>query len=142
MHKVWIGDPSAILNLQVDIIASRGSPEPDWLLCMGYVYIRSTPSTLEFLPNFIKRLVDVKDDQRAFNLVMRYGYGLTWNKDPKEGSTYKEVLVGSILRPNMQLVLLPNTIARRFGCKPGGMTGSEIVVHCREVIRLICVHRV
>jgi len=32
---VWIGDPSAILNLQVDIIASRGSPEPDWLLCMG-----------------------------------------------------------------------------------------------------------
>jgi hypothetical protein len=38
---------------------------------MGYVYIRSTPSTLEFLPRFIKRLIDVKDDQRAFNLVLK-----------------------------------------------------------------------
>jgi len=37
-----------------------------------YVYIRSTPSTLEFLPRFIKRLIDVKDDQRAFNLVLKY----------------------------------------------------------------------
>ena len=47
---------------------------------MGYVYIRSTPSTLEFLPRFIKRLIDVKDDQRAFNLVLKYGLHLTWNK--------------------------------------------------------------
>jgi hypothetical protein len=131
--KVWIGDPSAILNLQVDIIASRGSPEPDWLLCMGYVYIRSTPSTLEFLPRFIKRLIDVKDDQRAFNLVLKYGYHLTWNKNPFIRSSFKEVIVGSIMKPPMQVVLLPNNIARRFGCEPGSMSGSEIVVHCRQV---------
>jgi hypothetical protein len=33
----------------------------------------------------------------------------------------------------MQVVLLPNNIARRFGCEPGAMSGSEIVVHCRQV---------
>lgn len=120
-------------SIKVDIIASRGSPEPDWLMCMGYVYIRSTPSTLEFLPRFIKRLVDVKDDQRAFNLVLKFGLHLTWNKNPFARSSFKDVIVGSVIKPPMQVVLLPNNIARRFGCEPGAMSGAEIVVHCRQV---------
>ena len=32
-----------------------------------------------------------------------------------------------------KVVLLPNNIARRFGCDPGAMSGAEVVVHCRQV---------
>ena len=92
----------------MDIIASRGSPEPDWLLCMGYVYIRSTPSTLEFLPRFIKRLIDVKDDQRAFNLVLKYGLHLTWNKVGCLCLCHVEEV-----RPARSLAALPSLGARR-----------------------------
>ena len=106
LRKPYASLLSFLLTLfvvQVDIIASRGSPEPDWLMCMGYVYIRSTPSTLEFLSRFIKRLVDVKDDQRAFNLVLKYGLHLTWNKNPFVRNSFSEVIVGTVMKPPMQV---------------------------------------
>lgn len=129
----WVSDPSAILDLSVDIIAGRGSPEPDWLLCMGWVYLRSTPSVLEFLPKFLRKLADVKDDQRAFNLILKYQLKLAWNKDPFKRETFPEVIVGTVVEPSMQVVLLPNNIARRFNCAKSAMSGTEVVVHCRQV---------
>ena len=60
-------------SAQADIIASRGALKPEWLLCMGWVYVKSTPSTLEFLPTFLQQLAEVKDDQKAFNFVLLCG---------------------------------------------------------------------
>ena len=45
----------------------------------------------------------MKDDQRAFNLVLKYGLHLTWNKNPFLRSSFREVIVGSIMKPPMQV---------------------------------------
>lgn len=68
-------NPSALpcRRQKVDIVVSRGASNPEWLLCMGWVYVKSTPSTLEFLPVFLQRLEEVKDDQKAFNFVLLCG---------------------------------------------------------------------
>ena len=73
IDAVWMNDPTkTILNLKVDVIGSRGSPEPEWLMCMGWVYLRATPTIIHhFLPRFLRRMVNIGDDQRAFNGALR-----------------------------------------------------------------------
>ena len=100
-------------------------------MCMGWVYVRATHTTVEhFLPRFLRRLVNIGDDQRAFNLALK-GMRLTWSAPPYKRESFRRVVVGHTKQ--LQVVLLPNNVIRRFGCTPEAIKGSEVAVHCRGV---------
>jgi hypothetical protein len=54
-----------------------------------------------------------QDDQRAFNLVLKYGMHLTWNKNPFLRSSFREVIVGSIMKPPMQVLTTIGRVERK-----------------------------
>lgn len=62
---VWVASPMPFFALEdVDLVVSRGSPDPEWLICMGWIYVRSSPAVIStLLPPFIEKLEQVGDDQ-------------------------------------------------------------------------------
>lgn len=70
---LWVANPFPLLFQrapQAHIVAGRGANKQEWLVCMGWIFLRSAPPLLDLLPVFLKRIRALGDDQRALNLVL------------------------------------------------------------------------
>lgn len=141
----FVGDPRPIFNLGGDMIFSRDIPTLEWILCMGWVYMRSTNSTIDFVSRVVKRMNfgvpgspkgAHHDDQMAVNFLAFHHLRFRWERglNPRDPKTQGQILKGgATLISKIKVTLLPNTMIWRLGCDPRKKRGFEIVVHCREV---------
>ena len=70
---LWVANPFPLLFQRAPhahIVAGRGANKQEWLVCMGWIFLRSAPPLLDLLPVFLKRIRALGDDQRALNLVL------------------------------------------------------------------------
>jgi hypothetical protein len=70
---LWLRNPFPLLLQRAPhahIVAGRGANKPEWLVCTGWVFLRSAPPLLDVFPVFLKRVRAMGDDQRALNLVL------------------------------------------------------------------------
>lgn len=75
---VWLKDPSAIINASDhDMVFSQGTTWPKeslkrrgFVLCCGFFALRNGPEVREFVSKWALRAEQVRDDQRAINLLV------------------------------------------------------------------------
>jgi hypothetical protein len=98
----FVKNPAPVFALPGDIVVSRDVPEKEWLQCMGWVMLRSTPPAKAFLQRFLTVLKSTKhDDQKAWNYAMFDLLHLKWDQglDPTSSGTFNRVVVGRASLP-------------------------------------------
>ena len=119
---------------------------------MGFIFLESSPAIRDrFLPNFLHRIRQLGDDQRALNTVLRDPpFNLTWDRNPlkphprhrrssSSQGAFDQIYVGatspgdSISTPSFSVLLLPNSAIRRFFCDTTSRRSTLFVLHCRDV---------
>ena len=95
------------------------------LLGSGWVFMRSAAPVLALLPKFLSLTQKILDDQRALNLVLNSGF-VRWLKPPLQDLD----MVEGVTRSGLKILVLPNTVVRRFQCDVGYPAETAYIVHC------------
>lgn len=75
VDTLWLQDPFKHFTGDYDIYIQEDQPPPKMVLCAGFVYYRNTPTTIQFVKKWIKRLRETKNekpDQMILNIMIRY----------------------------------------------------------------------
>ena len=106
VDSIWLGDPLPMIeSLDFDIVAMGLSTVTQNFTTMinhDFLYIRSNPSTIAFLGEYVQLARRVKSDQHALNQLL-FEHGLTWNQNSDGGFDGK---TRSILPLNVKLLPL------------------------------------
>lgn len=148
---VFVNDPSKIYALKGDIVFSRDVPDLRWILCMGWVFLRSTSATRQLVNKFTQLMINGvpssaqeqrHDDQLAMNYLVFNESSFQWNNNvnPLSSQSSREILRGVIsghstsgASLSVDIVLLPNTMVWRNNCRSDVNVSGVIAVHCRDI---------
>ncbi len=125
----WIENPMEeyFSDVPFDILASQGTVHPHdilerwgFVLCCGLIYYRSSTAVLDFFTRLIERSRELKEDQRALNLLLdelgvewekkKADYTLTYNG--RDFHCFREILSGQCA--DMKLGVLPHALFQRY----------------------------
>jgi len=108
------------------LIVGRGSKQADEVLGTSFIYLKSSPQILSFLPKFVTLTNKVLDDHRALNLILNTGF-VRWSSPPLQDGQ----VIDGVAKSGVKVTILPNLQVRAH-CDSGEYPAqTAIVVHCK-----------